>query len=164
MAVRPGDEMARARKVVGKVMQHHGAKLLFNKPVPLDLFPDYASVVPARQRMDLGTIRAKLDSSAYCGVAALLADVRKVWAACLKYNSGPADAGTRDLCEEVKSEFERLWTLEFKQQESAGAKRGGIVQVAEADVPGKLSTQSGGCSYCKLCCYSSGSTFSRHLR
>ena len=144
MAVRSGDELVRARKVVGKAMQHRGAKLLFNKPVPLDLFPDYAAVVPARQRMDLGTVRQKLDGSGYSGLAALLADVNKVWAACLKFNSGPADAGTRDLCNEVKTEFERLWALEFEQQESARAKRGGIVQVAEADIAGKLSTQPGG--------------------
>ena len=80
-------------------------------------------------------------------------DVDLVWSNCLRYNRRPIDQPTRDVCNEVKDEFERLWA------EADLAARDGTVmptsttknnkqaidtlQISEKDVPDEFNIIKG---------------------
>ena len=80
-------------------------------------------------------------------------DADLVWSNCLRYNRRPIDQPTRDVCNEVKDEFERLWA------EADLAARDGTVmptsttknnkqaidtlQISEKDVPDEFNIIKG---------------------
>ena len=109
--------LPQAKRVLSIVMRLKTSKILFNEPVdPVTLgLDDYLDKVASP--MDFGTIMSRLQQGEkagwkkcyYSSPEEVLRDVRLVFDNCFAYNDGPGDELTRELCSEVKENFEKRW-------------------------------------------------------
>ena len=109
--------LAQAKRVLTCCMRLKTSKILFNEPVdPVALgLDDYRDKV--KTPMDFGTIMARLQDGEkvewkkcyYTSPGKVLRDVKLVFDNCFAYNDGPGDEVTRELCSEVKANFEKRW-------------------------------------------------------
>ena len=90
----------------------------FNVPVdPVALnIPDYFRIIP--EPMDLGTVKSNLQSGAYASPAALLADVRLIFANCRLYN--PAGSFIVTAANGLEAVFDGEWAKVQSQLQTAG--------------------------------------------
>ena len=147
--------LSAAKKVLSLVMRLKTSKLLFNEPVDPVLLglADYFDKI--KQPMDFGTIMERLHEaeshgwkdSHYKQPVDVLSDVNLVFQNALTYNDGEQDAVTRELAENVRSNFRKRWAeaglgLEASQSTPA-AEIPPVDWQSEADVPSTLSTDRG---------------------
>ena len=152
--------LAQAKRVLGIVMRLKTSKILFNEPVdPIALgLDDYLDKVS--KPMDFGTIMSRLQEGEKAGwkkchylkTEDVLRDVQLVFDNCFAYNDGPGDDLTRELCSEVKANFEKRWreaslpldsAVEGSQAPSVPAETEPSEWMAESDVPAELSYVQG---------------------
>ena len=152
--------LAQAKRVLGIVMRLKTSKILFNEPVdPVALgLDDYLDKVSSP--MDFGTIMSRLQEGEKAGwkkchylkTENVLRDVQLVFANCFAYNDGPGDEVTRELCSEVKANFEKRWreaslplesVVEGSQAPSVPPEAQPVDWMGESDVPAELSYVQG---------------------
>ncbi len=80
----------------------------FKTPVDVGLYPTYAELVPASSRMDLATLRMRVDAQYYSSALDFAADVRLIHAASLAFNGAEVRA-SRIL------KMRTLWTFEYSR-------------------------------------------------
>ncbi len=152
--------LAQAKRVLTCCMRLKTSKILFNEPVdPVALgLDDYRDKVKCP--MDFGTIMGRLQDGEnvewkkcyYTSPGKVLRDVQLVFDNCFAYNDGPGDELTRELCSEVKANFEKRWReasllLEPAEQKNplpsdpAGTQP--VEWMAENGVPAELSYVQG---------------------
>ena len=159
------EALSQAKRVLSIVMRLKTSKILFNEPVdPVTLgLDDYLDKVA--NPMDFGTVMSRLQQGEkagwkkcyYSSPEEVLRDVRLVFDNCFAYNDGPGDELTRELCSEVKDNFEKRWgeaslPLQPAQKSSQAppvpAQIEPIEWMSENDVPVELSyAQGAACSY-----------------
>ncbi|KAM0842837.1 hypothetical protein ACQ4PT_058095 [Festuca glaucescens] len=102
---------------------------IFNVPVDVEKLniPDYNDII--KHPMDLGTIKAKLDSGSYTSPSDFAADVRLTFNNAITYN--PRGHAVHDMAIQLNKMFEARWKTVEKKLASAPAKP--HVEVARAD-------------------------------
>ncbi|XP_047082021.1 transcription factor GTE10-like [Lolium rigidum] len=102
---------------------------IFNVPVDVEKLniPDYNDII--KHPMDLGTIKAKLDSGAYTSPSDFAAEVRLTFNNAITYN--PRGHAVHDMAIQLNKMFEARWKTVEKKLASAPAKP--HVEVARAD-------------------------------
>ena len=154
------EALAQAKRVLGIVMRLKTSKILFNEPVdPVALgLDDYLDKVSSP--MDFGTIMSRLQEGEKAGwkkchylkTEDVLRDVQLVFDNCFAYNDGPGDDLTRELCSEVKANFDKRWreaslplesAVQGSQAPSVAAEAQPVEWMAESDVPAELSYVQG---------------------
>ncbi|XP_051193952.1 transcription factor GTE11 [Lolium perenne] len=102
---------------------------IFNVPVDAEKLniPDYNDII--KHPMDLGTIKAKLDSGAYTSPSDFAAEVRLTFNNAITYN--PRGHAVHDMAIQLNKMFEARWKTVEKKLASAPAKP--HVEVARAD-------------------------------
>ena len=152
--------LAQAKRVLGIVMRLKTSKVLFNEPVdPVALgLDDYLDKVSSP--MDFGTIMSRLQEGEKAGwkkchylkTENVLRDVKLVFDNCFAYNDGPGDEVTRELCSEVKANFEKRWreaslplesVVQGSQAPSVPPEGQPVEWMGESDVPAELSYVQG---------------------
>lgn len=152
--------LAQAKRVLGIVMRLKTSKILFNEPVdPVALgLDDYLDKVSTP--MDFGTIMSRLQEGEKAGwkkchylkTENVLRDVQLVFDNCFAYNDGPGDEVTRELCSEVKANFEKRWreaslplesVVQGSQAPSVPPEAQPVDWMGESDVPAELSYVQG---------------------
>ncbi len=86
-----------------KELASHPLAWPFAKPVDIQLFPDYYTVIV--DPIDLGTIRKRLDAGDYESRDEFADDVRRVWENCFKYN--PAGTDVCNFAKQLQAFFEQ---------------------------------------------------------
>lgn len=160
--------LAQAKRVLSIVMRLKTSKILFNEPVdPVALgLDDYLEKVSSP--MDFGTIMGRLQEGDKAGwkkcyfssPEEVFRDVRLVFENCFAYNDGPGDELTRELCSEVKANFEKRWgeaslPLQPAEQSSEAlsvpAETQPVEWMSESDIPAELSYMQGAaCGPCEV--------------
>ncbi|KAA8490981.1 Bromodomain-containing protein 1 [Porphyridium purpureum] len=117
----------------------------FTQPVPLDLVPDYLSIVETP--MDLGTLRERLASGTYYTDAAKLRDdMELIWNNCCKYNASSSDyyKKAQRLKALMKQSFPQLVAkLQATGVSTSGGGASGLANASPAGVQASGAQQLG---------------------
>lgn len=100
-------EMKQCGKLLRELMRNDLLARPFNKPVDPTLFPDYHTIVT--DPIDLGTIKARLETGEYADRDEFAAEVRRVWDNCYKYNAPGTDV------HRMATELSRAFEAKFKE-------------------------------------------------
>ena len=100
-------EMKQCGKLLRELMRNDLLARPFNKPVDPTLFPDYYTIVT--DPIDLGTIKARLETGEYADRDEFAAEVRRVWDNCYKYNAAGTDV------HRMATELSRAFEAKFKE-------------------------------------------------